>query len=342
MRKLVIGTILTVIIASAAICVLLYNRILASNVNVSDDAAYLYIPTGSDFEDVMSLLQRTGVLRDTATFRWVALKKNYPRHIYPGCYRIPSGAGNNKLVDLLRSGKQEPVRLVFNNIRTPERLAGVISSQIEADSAGILSLFRDEEYLEGYGLTRETVIGIFIPNTYEIYWNTLPGDFFERMIREYRNFWDEERRALARRIGLEPMEVMTLASIVDEECLITEEEPRIAGVFMNRLERGIRLHADPTVKYAVGDMSITRVLNKHLEVDSPYNTYRYGGLPPGPIAIPSISSVEAVLNHEEHGYLYFCAREDLSGYHNFASTPAQHNLNARKYHRALDERRILR
>ena len=342
MRKAVYIAALLIVILGTALGTVLYKRILSTNVKADGDSpAHLYIPTGSDFEDVMSLLAGDGLIMDTASFRWVAVKKNYPRHVYPGRYLIPESCSNNCLVGLLRSGKQDPVQLVFNNIRTLQKLASVVSLQIEADSAELLSLFRDENLLRKYDLTRETVMGVFIPNTYEIYWNTSAEEFLERMIREYRAFWNEERRAQAEKIGLEPMEVMILASIVDEETFIREEEPIVAGVYMNRLERRIRLHADPTVKFAVGDMGITRVLKKHLEVDSPYNTYRHGGLPPGPIVIPSISAIDAVLQHEHHNYLYFCAREDFSGYHNFASTISQHNRNARLYQRALDQRKIM-
>ena len=242
---------------------------------------------------------------------------------------------------MLRSGIQEPVQLVFNNIRTPEKLAGMIAGQIEADSLEILSLFSNTVLMEKHQFSRETIMGVFIPNTYEIYWNTSGEEFLDRMVREYRIFWNEKRLARARRIELEPMEVMTLASIVDEETFMKEEEVRIAGVYINRLNRHIRLHADPTVKFAAGDMNITRVLNKHLKIDSPYNTYRHGGLPPGPIVIPSISAIDAVLNYERHNYLYFCAKEDFSGYHNFAKTLAQHNKNARSYQNALNRRKIL-
>jgi UPF0755 protein len=341
MRRAIYILGLLIIVIGIVAGVILFKRILATNVRIDDNSAHLYIPTGYDFEDVMSLLVEEGFLRDSASFRWVALKKNYPRHIYPGRYLIPQDLNNNQLVSLLRSGKQDPVKLVFNNMRTPEKLAGVISSQIEADSLDILALFSDRDLMKKHDLSDEIIMGVFIPNTYEIYWNTSAEEFLERMLREYRVFWNEKRLSQARKIGLEPMEVITLASIVDEETLMKEEEARVAGVYINRLKRRIRLQADPTVKYAVGDMSITRVLKKHLETDSPYNTYRHGGLPPGPIIIPSVSAIEAVLNYEQHNYLYFCAKEDFSGYHNFASSITQHNRNARLYQKALDDRRIM-
>ena len=318
-----------------------YNRIFRSNVNLDGEMEMdFYIPTGSGFQDVVQLLAEHDILRDTSSFRWLAVQKNYPNHIYPGRYRIRHGLNNNDLVGLLRSGRQEPVQLVFNNIRSADKLAEQVSGQIEADYEGILSIFQDSALLAEHQLTPETVYGVFIPNTYEIYWNTSPAQFLERMVREYRIFWSEKRLARARNAGLSPMEVMTLASIVDEETLKREEEPRIAGLYINRLKKGMRLQADPTVKFAAGDMTITRVLKKHVAIESPYNTYRNGGLPPGPIVIPSVSAVDAVLNFERHKYIYMCAREDFSGYHNFASTLSQHNKNARSYQNALNRRKI--
>jgi UPF0755 protein len=318
-----------------------YNRIYAPNVDLEGgEDVYLYIPAGSDYQAVMDLIAGEGFIRNTASFDWLARKKNYPNHVNPGRYRLRDKMNNNRLINMLRSGRQEPVRLVFNNIRVLERLAGVVSRQIEADSASISDLLKDEEFLASLGLSRESVTGIFLPNTYEVYWNTSAEQFIRRMLREYERFWDRERRARAESIGLSPPEVMTLASIVDEETMIDDEKPVIAGVYMNRLNRGIRLQADPTVKFANGDMNMQRVLKVHLEKDSPYNTYRYAGLPPGPIRVPSVSAVEAVLNYQRHDYLYFCARDDFSGYHVFARTLDQHNKNARSYQNALNRRKI--
>ena len=341
MRKYIIIVFLLLVTAGVSGFLMLHNRIWRSNVNLAEEETFdLYISTEANFEDVCGILNKQNILKDSVSFCWVAAKKNYPRHVYPGRYRIRSGMSNDRLVELLRSGSQEPVHLVFNNIRTPAKLAGVLAGQIEADSLDILNVFSNTGLIEKNQLTTETAIGIFIPNTYEMYWNTSAEELFERMMREYRIFWNEKRLSLARRIGLKPMEVIILASIVDEECLMQEEEARIAGVYLNRLNRRIRLQADPTVKYAAGDMNMTRVLKKHLLIESPYNTYRHGGLPPGPIVIPSISAIDAVLGYERHNYLYFCAREDFSGYHNFASTLAQHNENARSYQNALNRRKI--
>jgi UPF0755 protein len=341
MRKFAFILFFLIITAGITVVLIMYSRIWRSNVKLpSGESTLFYIPTGSGYQDVYRQLGEQDLLRDTSSFNWVAIKKNYPRHVRPGRYRLRSGMSNNRLLGILRSGSQEPIQLVFNHIKTPEILAGVVAEQIEADSLEILSLFTDTDLLENNQLTPETVFGIFIPNTYEMYWNTSGEEFFNRMLREYRIFWNEKRLARARNMGLEPLEVMTLASIVDEETLIRDEEARVAGVYINRLNRRMRLQADPTIKFAAGDMFMTRVLKKHLLIDSPYNTYRNGGLPPGPIVIPSISAIDAVLNYERHNYLYFCAKEDFSGYHNFASTLAQHNKNARSYQNALNRRKI--
>lgn len=328
------------VVLLAVIAINYQHKIFRNNIRAGAGDVFFYIPTGSGYDDVVQLLADQEIIKDTASFRWVAEKKNYPNHVYPGRYFISSGMGNNDLVNLLRSGMQEPIDLTFNNIRSLEKLAGVVGSQLESDSAELISLFRNRDFIESLGLTVETFPGIFIPNTYKVYWNTGGEEFVERMMKEYNTFWEDGRDHKAALIGLERMEVVTLASIVDEESLMTEEEAMIAGVYMNRLESGMRLQADPTIKFAVGDMNIQRVLKKYLQVDSPYNTYLHAGLPPGPITVPSISSIDAVLGYEHHDYYYFCAKEDFSGYHNFSKTLAQHNKNARSYQNALNRRKI--
>jgi UPF0755 protein len=238
---------------------------------------------------------------------------------------------------LLRSGEQLPVNLIFNNIRDINQLAGAVGRQIEADSVSIVKLLTDSTYLSLLGLNREIAPILFIPNTYEMYWNTSAEGFIKRMHDEYIKFWKGERTSLANEIGLTIAEVVTLASIVEKETNKNDEKPIIAGVYMNRLKAGWRLQADPTVIYAIGDYSIKRVLNVHKEFRSPYNTYQVHGLPPGPICIPSIASIDAVLNYDRNSYLFFCAKDDLSGYHVFARTNRQHNINARKYQEALNK-----
>jgi len=247
---------------------------------------------------------------------------------------------NDKLIKLLRSGDQIPVKVIFNNIRDIYQLAGIISQQIEADSISLITEFTNQEVINSMGLSLETISTIFIPDTYEFYWNTSAVGLVKRMYEEYLNFWNANRIYKAEKLGMSIPEVVTLASIVEKESNKSNEKPMIAGVYINRLDKGWRLQADPTLIFALGDYSIKRVLNAHKDFDSPYNTYKYRGLPPGPICIPSISSIDAVLNNQNDGYLYFCAKDDLSGYHVFAKTNVQHNSNARKYQKALDNMKI--
>jgi len=244
------------------------------------------------------------------------------------------------LVNMLKGGLQTPLNVTFNNVRTKEQLAGKVSKYLQTDSLAILQLFYDEKQIEKFGFNPETYSAMFIPNTYECYWTLSAEGFAERMKLEYDRFWNAERKIKAEEINLTPVEVTTLASIVQAEIAKNEELKRVAGLYINRLKTGMYLQADPTVKYAVGDYSIKRVLTVHLEVDSPYNTYKNTGLPPGPINFPETSAIDAVLNYEQHKYYYMCAKEDFSGYHNFASTLSEHNRNAAKYRAALNRNNI--
>lgn len=326
---------------SIIISVNLYQKIFSSNIKIdSGEYEYIYIPTGAAFADVVDQLNNIVVLENLKSFEWVARKKKYDQSIKAGRFKIRNGMNNNELVNLLRAGKQDPIRLIFNNVRTLEALAGKISTQIEADSSALLNAFKDTLYYEQYGLNAETFISIFIPNTYHFFWNTSANQFVERMYEEYNKFWSDAKLKRLEEIGLTKLDVSTLASIIDEETTKNDEKARIAGVYINRLQRRIALQADPTVKFAVNDFTIKRVLTKHLQIDSPYNTYKYRGVPPGPIRIASISSINAVLNYEQHKYLYFCAKSDFSGYHDFAKTLAEHNKNAQSYRRALNKQRI--
>jgi len=300
----------------------------------------VYIPTGSDYNDLKLVLYKKGLIIHRQNFEWWAKQKKLPLRVHPGKYLIKNKMNNNQLIDLLRSGNQTPVKVVFNNLRNIYQLAATVGQQIEADSASIVDLLSDTTLLKSYGLNPETASTLFIPNTYEFYWNTTAKEFINRMHDEYQKFWNSYRSSRAAAIGLTKAEVVTLASIVEKETNKNDEKPAIAGVYMNRLKYGWRLQADPTVVYAMGDFSIRRVLNIHKKVDSPYNTYRHLGLPPGPICIPSIASIDAVLNYEDNGYFYFCAKDDLSGYHVFARTGAQHERNAKKYQEALDNLKI--
>ena len=320
-----------------------YKQVFGPNVQTPEKKEfYLYIPTGSTYEDVVALLDSENMIKNRQTFDWAAKKKKYPENVHAGRYLIQCNMSNNELLNMLRSGLQEPVDMVINVARTPEDLAEKISAQIEPKKEAVLELFRDEEYLKQYGFNRETVLGMFIPNTYEFWWNTSADDFFKRMYKEYKKFWNYERTGRAKEIQLTPNQVITLASIIINETNKEDEYRRIAGLYINRLDVGMRLQADPTVKYALGDFERKRILKDDTFVDSPYNTYLHDGLPPGPISLPSVRAIDAVLKYEKHDYLYFCAKEDFSGYHNFARTLDQHNKNARSYQKALNRRKILK
>jgi UPF0755 protein len=319
-----------------------YKKAYVANVRLKKKAQHIYIPTGSNFEDVLNILEKNKILINVQTFKWCAKRKNYLKHVYPGRYKIKNRISNNKLINMLRAGIQDPVNLTFNNIRYLEQLAKRISMQIEADSASVINLLYDKEFIAQYGFDSNSIKSMFIPNTYEFWWNTDAKGFFIKMNKEYERFWNNERERKSQDIGLTRNEISTLASIVEEETRKNDEKQRITGVYMNRLRKGIRLQADPTIKYAMGNFKAKRILRNHLDIESPYNTYKYAGLPPGPIRIPSINSIDAVLNYEKHDYMYFCAKDDFSGYHVFAKTLSQHNNNARLYQRALSRRRIYR
>jgi UPF0755 protein len=314
-------------------------KLFRSNTNKQFDQGYLYIPTGSNLDDVVAIIKEQQILNNTESFKWVASKMNF-KNIKPGKYKITKGLSNIELVRLLRSGKQEPIKLTFQNIRLKTDFAGYIGKNFEIDSSAFLNMLDSIDLVRQYGFDEETIFCMFIPNTYELYWNTSKEKFFERMQKEYVKFWHTERLAQAKAIGLSPVQVSILASIVDQEALLNREMVRIAGVYMNRLNRGIKLEADPTVIFANGDFTVKRVLYKLLQKDSPYNTYKYIGLPPGPICMPSVAAIDAVLHFEKHNYIYFCAKEDFSGLHNFASNVTEHQMNARKFQQALNNRGI--
>jgi UPF0755 protein len=334
---LLVVTVITTIVVFRA-----YQKVYTPNVTVEGKDPYLYIPTGAGFDEVVATLHEKQFILNKDSFTWLAEKMNYQKNVKPGRYLLTEKMSNRDLIRLLRSGKQTPVQVTFNNIRDKEKLAGIVSRQLEADSADIVKYLSDELFLSTLGANRYTALVLFIPNTYEFFWNTNARQFIERMKKEHDRFWSKERQAKAELLGLDRAQVSTLASIVQEESVKRDERSRIAGVYLNRLRVGMRLQADPTVKFAVGDPTIKRVLKKHLEANSPYNTYLNAGLPPGPICLPEIQSIDAVLNTEKHDYYYFCAKDDFSGYHNFARTLEQHNRNAQLYRQALNRNRIMR
>ena len=315
----------------------LYMKVYDPNVKKT---GILFIPTGADIQNVTFLLNKGDYLKDSSSFMWVAARKSYSNQVHPGAYKIKKGWGNNQLVNLLRSGDQTPIKVTFNNIRLREELAGKLAHYLESDSLAFLTAFNNEKITEGLGLTKESFPIFIIPNTYEFYWNTSPLKFMERMKREYELFWNESRKKKAALLGLTPLQIVTIASIVQEETNKNDEKMRMAGVYINRLKRGWLLQADPTVKFALRNFGLKRILTEFLSVDSPYNTYKYAGLPPGPINFPDSVTVDAVLNAESHNFMYFCAKEDFSGYHNFAQSLAEHLRNAARYQNALNKIKI--
>ncbi|MCD8193956.1 MAG: endolytic transglycosylase MltG [Tannerellaceae bacterium] len=301
---------------------------------------YVYIDQRKDFSALISQLEDTAKVSDINSFLRVAKWMKYPENIRSGRYEVTEGMNNYELVNHLRRGQQTAIRITFNNIRFKDDLAQRLSDQLMLSKEDILQRIDDPAYCDSLGFTTETITAMFIPNTYEVYWTITPDGLLQRMKREYDSFWTAERKEKAQSIGLTPVEVAILASIVEEETAALEEYPVVAGLYINRLHRNIPLQADPTVKFAVGDFSLQRILFQHLEIESPYNTYKYAGLPPGPLRVPSIRSMESVLNYTKHNYLYMCAKEDFSGRHNFAVTLAEHNRNANRYRAELNRRKI--
>ena len=345
LRKFVITFFILTVLGGAGMAYELYLRVYQPNIVLPENVEekYIYIPTGADFHQVIQILSESGLLINANSFEWLAATKKYTTNIKPGRYRINRNLNNNELINLLRSAKQTPIQVTFNNLRNKEQFAGKIADQIEADSVDLLAFITDTSFLNSNGFTAENVICLFVPNTYEFYWNTSSEQFVERMKKEYEAFWNVDRKTKAKKIKLTPFQIVSLASIVEKEQNIKKDErPEIAGLYLNRIKKKMKLESDPTLIFALGDFTIKRVLNKDKKVDSPYNTYIQKGLPPGPICIPSINAVDAVLNASEHEYIFMCAKEDFSGYHNFAKTYVKHRINARKYHKAMNKRKIMR
>ncbi len=316
-----------------------YEAIFSPNVVEKLDDPFLYLKKGADLDDVLVALSEKDMLLDEASFLWVANRMNYKdSKVRSGRFKIEEGWSNRSLIGHLRGGKQATVKVVLNNERLLPEVAGKAARFIQADSTGIVRLFNDKKYIADKGYNKQTLMSLFIPNTYDFYWGTEPEDFIDRMEKEHAKFWKKDGRTKkAKALKLSKEEVYTLASIVERETNKNDEKKRIAGVYLNRLRQGILLQADPTVVFANQDFGIRRVLNKHTAIDSPYNTYKYAGLPPGPISMASIASLDAVLNAEKHDYIFFCAKPDESGYHAFAKTLRGHNENARIYRKWLTE-----
>lgn len=302
----------------------------------------LLVPRGADLEQVMDSLKVHAIVKDLGMFRWVAERKKYPGRIRPGRYVVPRGMSINNLVNKLRSGEQDPVRITFSNVKNLPQLAGRIARNIEADSLEVLNAILDPATMQRLGFNQATIISLFLPDTYEVWWTVSPQELIDRLAKEYKRFWNTDRQAKARALSLSQSEVSTLASIVQAETGKAADAPMIASVYLNRLRIGMPLQADPTLKYALGLDSLNRILNADKQVQSAYNTYAHAGLPPGPINLPEPRYIDAVLSPAKSDYLYFCAREDLSGYSNFSTTYQQHMVNARRYQQALNKRGIYR
>jgi len=343
--KVIVGVIIIGILSLSYICFELYNKVFKANIKFGEDIEerYVFINSTDNFSDVVTLLSNYNLLLDTNSFRWVAEKKNYINNIKAGKYFINRDMNNNELINLLRSGRQSPVKVTFNNLRSLHEVSAKLSTFLESDSLEIVNAFLDNNFLKENGFNNNNVISIFIPNTYEFYWNTSANKLRDRMLKEYKKFWNKSRVKKASDIKLSFQDISTLASIVEKEQNIrSDERPAIAGLYLNRVKKGMRLESDPTLIFALQDFNINRVLNKDKKVKSPYNTYLNKGIPPGPICIPSINSIDAVLNADKHDYIFMCAKEDFSGYHNFAKNYSQHLINARKYQKMLNKKRILR
>lgn len=333
------------LIVCAYFAYFVYNAMLAPNTKFNNEEAYVFISESNTYDDVRERL--IPLLDDIETFDALAKRKKYVDNVKAGKYRITKGMTNNDIINSIRSNNI-PIKLSFNNQNSIEELAGRVAFQIDADSISLVKVMTDKTFYEENGFSEATSLGMYLPNTYEVFWNTTAEGFRDRMLKEYNRFWTDSRIAKAKAIGLNRDEVMALASIVYEESKQKTEQPRIAGVYINRLKNNWTLDADPTLKFAAYKLPkykntiIKRVLNVHKEIDSPYNTYKNAGLPPGLIAMPDISAIDAVLNYEKHSYFFFAADAKKPGFHKFARTISQHNQNAREYQRYLSQQGIRR
>jgi UPF0755 protein len=319
-----------------------YQIFLTPNFNIGNKGSvYLTIPKNGSFQNVIDTLDNRKWMEDKLSFMFLSKLMKYRDHVKPGRYEIEPNTSNLVLIKKLKRGIQTPVALTISeNLRTKTELAEKLSRYLEARPEEFLGLMNDEAYVKAFGFDTTTIIAMFIPNTYEFFWNASPKSFMQRMNKQYKKFWNAERVAKAKQAGLTPIQVSILASIVEAETNQSIERPRVAGVYINRLRTDMPLQADPTLVFASGDFSIKRVLNIHKESNSPYNTYKFTGLPPGPIKIPAKESIDAVLNYEKHKYLYFCASPTEFGYHNFAENYRDQKKNATLYQQYLNKMKI--
>tara|TARA_R110000868_G_scaffold194178_3_gene439522 strand:- start:17292 stop:18335 length:1044 start_codon:yes stop_codon:yes gene_type:complete len=338
LKKILFVIVLLGLVVALYLAYFVYTAMFKPNTAFNNDSAYIYVPTNANYDEVRE--QLIPLLKDIKKFDALAKQKKYVTNIKAGRFLIKKGMNNNDIINSIRS-KNVPIKISFNNQESIEKLAGRIAPQIEADSLSLLNSMQDETFLSKNNFNKATALGMYIPNSYEFFWNTSAKQFRDRMLKEYNHFWNESRLTKAEDLGFTPTQVITLASIVQEESKQADEQARIAGVYINRLKIGMPLQADPTLKYAAYKLPeyrntiIRRVLNVFKDIDSPYNTYKYTGLPPSLIAMPDVSAVDAVLNYEKHSYYYFVADANRFGYHKFAKTLSQHNANARDYQKYL-------
>ena len=336
-KKILVGCLLAAILLGIAGIAHIYYYFFAQPFQITD-TTYIYIDRDDDVDSVYHKIIEVGNPKQMHGFESLVRHQGY--NVKTGRYAIKPTDNMRYLHRRLSMGYQTPIKLTVGSVRTLDRIARNTARQLMVDSCEIANILNDTAYISKLGFTPETLPALFIPNTYEVYWNMSSEDFMQRMLKEHKAFWNEKRLKQAEAIGLTPIEVATLASIVEEETANQAEKPMVAGLYINRLKKGMLLQADPTVKFSLQEFGLKRILFKHLEVNSPYNTYKYAGLPPGPIRIPSYQGLESVLNYTKHNYIYMCAKEDFSGTHNFAVTSAQHAANARKYQQALNRRGI--
>ncbi|NND77947.1 MAG: endolytic transglycosylase MltG [Flavobacteriales bacterium] len=320
-----------------------YSKIYDGNVDLKLKTEVVTIENGDDWEKVKEKL--SPYLKDPSALEVVKDLKDFSGRVKPGKYRLEDGMSTNALVNMLRAGGQVPIKLIVNSVRTFPELAGVLGSQMQADSLEFLAVLNNDSIRQHYGFSKEKYYTLFLPNTYEIYWTKSPEEVVQRFASEFKKFWNRDRKAKAKALNLTESEIVTIASITQEEQMGHPEEwPRIAGLYLNRVRRGMALESDPTIKFAIGDFTVNRVLNEHKESTkkNPYNTYHHAGIPPGPIRMPDIRAVDAVLNAEKHAYIFMCAKKDFSGYHHFSTSLKEHNLHAKAYQNELNKRKIYR
>lgn len=341
-KKFVAVFMLVFTVMASSFAFYFYQILFTPNILVEREDELFAIAPGSTFKNVQDNLYDLGIVNDLVSFSFLSKLRDYDDYVKPGLYQLKKDMSNLDAINLLRSGAQTPVQLTFTLARKIDELPEKIEPYVYFSAEELEKLLLSDSVARAYGFEQETFISMFVPNTYEVYWTITPQEFLEKMKAEYNKFWTQERLTKANNIGLTPKEVSVLASIVESETNKMDEAPRVAGLYLNRLNEGMLLQADPTLKFAIGDFTIRRILNKDKEIESPYNTYKYEGLPPGPISLPSIAALNAVLNAENHDYLYLCAKADFSGYHAFAADLTEHNRNARELHRALNKERIFR